>query len=101
MSNGRHPMKSTSATVLNILPVEWIRAEQYCNVTGETMHTVQSRIRDGIWAAGKHYKRTGPRTLWINLPSVNEWVKNQPHVEAAAFPKASKSEKESADRVCA
>jgi hypothetical protein len=63
------------------LPVKWVRAEIYCRSTGEPMDTVLTRIRDGIWAAGKHYKRTGPRTLWINLIEATKWVDQQPHVE--------------------
>lgn len=85
---------------MDILPIQWIRAEQYCNVSGESMYSVQERIRDSVWAAGLHYKRTGPRTLWINLQAVNKWIADQPHVETVDFPKASKSEKESARHAC-
>lgn len=84
-----------------VLAMEWVRAAKYCELTGEPMETVESRIRAGEWAAGKHYKRTGPRTLWINLHEANQWVANQPHVEATAFPKASNSEKDSVARACA
>ncbi|WP_168226896.1 hypothetical protein [Chromobacterium violaceum] len=79
-----------------VLPVRWVRAEFYCRSTGEPMDTVLVRIREGIWAAGKHYKRTGPRTLWINLIEANKWVDHQPHVEASC-PKESKSGRGSAE----
>lgn len=75
----------------HVLPLEWVRAARYCELTGEPMDTVYERITDGVWAAGKHYKRTGKRTLWINLHAVTEWINNQPNVEAVAFPRASKS----------
>lgn len=94
-------MKPTHDTTMNVLPVRWIRAEHYCAVSGESLYTVQERIRDGIWAAGLHYKRTGPRTLWINLHAVTQWIEQQPHIETTAFPKESKSAKASADRACA
>lgn len=64
-----------------LLPVKWIRCETYCTATGECDQVVRRRIRDGIWAAGLHYKRTGPRSLWINLPEVTRWIDNHPHVE--------------------
>lgn len=64
------------------LPLGWIRAEFYCQVTGEPMESVYGRIRDFSWAAGKHYKRTGKRTLWVNYPEAQEWIKAQPHVES-------------------
>ncbi len=74
------------------LPVKWVRAETYCRVTGDPMDTVLVRIRDGVWAAGKHYKRTSPRTLWISLIEASKWVDQQPHVETLC-PKVSKSAK--------
>lgn len=64
-----------------ILALEWIRAERYCELKGEPMFTIKERIRDGIWASGKHYKRTGPRTLWIHWENTNEWLNQQPHTE--------------------
>lgn len=64
-----------------LLPIEWIRAEKYTQITGESMEAIYSHIRDGDWAAGKHYKRTGQRTLWINIREAQEWVREQPHVE--------------------
>ena len=64
------------------LPLGWIRAEMYCHLTGETMESIYTHIREFEWAAGKHYKRTGKRTLWINYPEAQEWVSKQPHVES-------------------
>lgn len=83
---------------MNLVVLSWVRAEKYCADSGEPMNTVLDRIRSGEWAAGKHYKRTGPRTLWINRQAADEWVTNQPHVEAAPAPsqKASRSAKASA-----
>lgn len=78
------------------LPINWIRADKYCDESGEPYSAVESRIKEGIWAAGRHYKRIGPRTLFVNLEAVNEWMDQQPHVEALAFPKGSKSGKASA-----
>ena len=76
---------------MNIIVLQWIRIERYCETTGEPHNTVLDRIRAGIWAAGKHYKRTGPRTLWINAIEADKWISQQPHVEATLPPpKASK-----------
>lgn len=78
------------------LPVKWVRAEAYCRLTGEPMETVVKRAQEGKWAAGKHYKRTGPRTLWINLIEASKWVDQQPHVESS-LPKVLKSGKGNAE----
>lgn len=71
----------------------WVRVERYCELSGEPLNTVHDRIRSGQWAACKHYKRTGPRTLWVNLEGVNEWVTQQPHVEAACPPTSKSAQK--------
>jgi hypothetical protein len=73
----------------------WVRADKYCADTGEPMETVTARIRAGIWASGKHYKRLSQRILMINVPEVTAWIDRQPHVEAAC-PKGLKSAKERA-----
>lgn len=74
------------------LPVKWVRLDAYCRLTGEPSEAVAKRIQDGAWAAGKHYKRTSQRILWVNLIEAGKWVEQQPHVEAS-FRKGSKSEK--------
>jgi len=74
------------------LPVKWVRLDAYCKMTGEPGEAVAKRILDGEWAAGKHYKRTSQRVLWVNLIEAGKWVEQQPHVEAS-FRKGSKSEK--------
>ena len=68
---------------MNVVVLSWVRVEKYCEESGDPINTVQERIRSGVWAANKHYKRTGPRTLWINRKEVDEWISLQPHVEAA------------------
>lgn len=71
---------------MNVAFMSWVRIDKYCEESGEPKDTVLGRIHSGQWAAGKHYKRTGPRTLWINRQAVDEWVGLQPHVEAAVAP---------------
>ncbi|AOZ48790.1 hypothetical protein BKX93_01455 [Chromobacterium vaccinii] len=75
------------------LPITWVRADMYCRCTGEPMDAVSVRIREGHWAAGKHYKRTAQRVLWINLIEAAKWVEQQPNVEGV-FQKGSKSGKD-------
>lgn len=86
---------------MDILPIEWVRAERYCDASGENIDAVYKHINEGDWAAGKHYKRTGKRTLWINIPAVNKWISQQPHVESVPFPRGSKSERASAETASA
>lgn len=81
---------------MNIVVLSWVRAEKYCDDSGETMNAVLERIRNAEWAAGKHFKRTSQRVLWINRQAVEEWINQQPHVEAVCH-LASKSAKARAE----
>jgi hypothetical protein len=73
-----------------VIQLGWIRASNYCALKGESIETVQERINNATWAAGKHYKRTGPRTLWIHWENVNAWIEKLPHTNTVPFPKGSK-----------
>lgn len=68
---------------MEVIKLEWIRAQRYCDLKGESLEAVHDRIKVGIWAAGIHFKRTGQRTLWINWENVNEWLQKQPHQESS------------------
>lgn len=85
---------------MNVHVLSWVRVEKYCELSGEPMTTVLDRVRDGTWAAGKHFKRTGQRTLWINTNEVDQWISQQQHVEAV-FHRGSKSALERTGTDCA
>lgn len=65
-----------------VQPLNWVRAERYCELTGEPLNTVRDRASNGIWAPGLHFKRIGQRTLVVNLSAINDWFNKQPHVES-------------------
>lgn len=65
-----------------LLPLTWVRAERYCELTGEPLNTIRDRANSGIWAAGHHFKRIGQRTLVLNLNAITDWFNKQPHVES-------------------
>lgn len=67
-----------------MLPLTWVRAERYCELTGEPLNTVRDRASNGIWAPGLHFKRIGQRTLVLNLNAITDWFNKQPHVESVA-----------------
>jgi len=76
-----------------------MRVQKNCEESGDAKDTVMSRIHSGIWAANKKYKRTGPKTPWINRVEVDKWIDQQPHVEAARQPvsKSARRQKATAD----
>lgn len=57
-----------------MIPIEWIRKEKFCEISGITLKAVNKKIENGNWLRGKHYK-TGPDGKhYINLEAYNEWV---------------------------
>ena len=65
-----------------LLPLTWVRAERYCELTGEPLNTVRDRANNGVWAPGLHFKRIGQRTLVLNLNAITDWFNKQPHVDS-------------------
>jgi hypothetical protein len=69
---------------------EWMRVSAYVERTGDPENAVYSRIFQGVWAEGLHYKRTSPRTLWINHTEVMRWIEGLPSARTD-FPKGLRS----------
>ena len=61
------------------LPLAWVRAERYCELSGEPMNTVRGRVSSGIWLQDLHFKRLSERTLVLNLNAITDWFNQQPH----------------------
>lgn len=77
-------MKHEGSTSVVLFTGKWMRLKAYCLASGENEEVIRDRIRDGAWAAGKHYKRTGPRTTYINVLEADLWISNQPDFENKA-----------------
>ena len=57
----------------------WVRAERYCELSGEPLSTIRNRVSQGIWVQNLHFKRITERALVVNLDAITDWFNHQPH----------------------
>ena len=57
---------------------------KYCEISGESIRAVQSRITKGVWLEGKQViKIDKMKERWIDLTEVEKWVRNGGSYQAA------------------
>ncbi len=65
--------------------LKWVKLEKYCELTGETTDSVESKRRSGKWIEGTHWRIPADGRVWINLEEVEKWVsQSQPLRRRAA-----------------
>lgn len=57
-----------------MMTIRWVRLSRYCELSGETEHSVEHKRRTGIWRDGEHCKVAGDGKIWIDLEAVERWV---------------------------
>lgn len=58
-----------------MMAIRWVRLSRYCELSGETEHSVEHKRRTGLWRDGEHWKVAGDGKIWIDLEAVERWVK--------------------------
>lgn len=59
------------------LPIYYVRVHVFCAHTGISKHSVEGKIREGVWVEGKHYRRPPDGKVVIDLRGYHEWVESQ------------------------
>ena len=54
--------------------VQWVKLKKYCELSGETRHTVNNKLAHNIWRDGYHTKIMEDGCRWVNLLRVQEWA---------------------------
>ena len=54
--------------------IRYIRVNRFCEQTGYSTRAVEGKIREGVWAEGKHYRRAPDGHILINVPEYEKWV---------------------------
>lgn len=70
--------------------VRWVSPAAWMALTGRSVDFVTTHV-DKHWIEGIHYKRTGPRLLWLNIPAIDDWVERHVCVQTEKLQKGSKS----------
>ena len=71
-ANDNYPVAINVTTSLRTVPLT-----KYCELSGEDIESVRTRIKRGTWVKGIHaFKTDGVRELWIDLEAVERWIRN-------------------------
>lgn len=65
-------------------PIDWVRINRYCELTGETPDSVKHKRDKGLWLEGIHYRKAADGKLWYNLTEINKWLQTSTHASAKA-----------------
>ncbi len=61
-----------------IAPADYIQVKLFSAITGYSPDAVYTKIKNGVWREGVHYRRAKDGHVLIHLPSYYAWVENQP-----------------------
>ncbi|WP_283148971.1 excisionase [Silvimonas soli] len=64
-------------------PVRYVQIDQFCAMTGYTDRAVRSKIHEGVWIEGVHYRRAPDRHVLIDLEGYEKWVEGQRYASQA------------------
>jgi len=63
----------------NVVALEWVPMNRYCELFGETPDAVDKRVRSGHWLRDVHVRLpAGSKQTWINIEAVNDWAAGRP-----------------------
>jgi len=64
--------------------VKYVLIPKFCELTGYTDRAVRSKIHEGVWVEGIHYRRSKDRHVQINLEEYEKWVEGQNYSSQAS-----------------
>ena len=68
------PRKNTMT--IAIPSPEWVLAEKFCSLTGNTANAIHQRRKKGQWLDGTHTAIVN-RRLYVNIKAADQWITNQ------------------------
>ena len=58
---------------MNPYPVEWMKVEKFCELTGYTEEAVKQKRKNGVWLDGEIVAVIG-RRLHVNVRRYDQWA---------------------------
>lgn len=51
--------------------MKWVLLKKYCELSGETRHSFNGKVRANIYVMGKHFKKVDNR-IWVNTQAMDK-----------------------------
>lgn len=62
--------------------VRWVTINRAAELTGYTVDAIKHKVKGGVWAQGKQWRKAPDGRILINLEEFNRWAESAPQ-EAA------------------
>lgn len=56
------------------IQVQWVLIPMFCQMTGYSEKAVRRKMEDGVWLAGKHYRKAPDGRITMNVQAYYDWV---------------------------
>lgn len=60
--------------VTAVLPIDWVKATKYEELTGHTVGQVRHLRRSGVWLEGRQWKFGPDGKVWVHMKRAQKWV---------------------------
>mgnify|MGYP000621400342 CR=1 FL=1 len=54
----------------------WVLLKKYCELSGESRDSFNSKRRRALVAEGLHYRKSRDGRIWVNIEEMERWVKS-------------------------
>lgn len=56
------------------IQLQWVLIPMFCSLTGYTDKAVRRKMEEGVWVAGKHYRKAPDGRITMNIQEYYKWV---------------------------
>jgi len=54
--------------------MNWVLLKKYCELSGESRDSFNSKRRRGLIALGKQFRKATDGRIWVNLQEMEQWI---------------------------
>ena len=59
-----------------MIEVKYMLIAKFAEITGYTRRAIETKIQNGVWIEGKHYRRAPDGHITMCLTEYNKWVES-------------------------
>jgi len=57
-----------------VIFMNWVLLKKYCELSGETRDSFNSKRRRGLIALGKHFRKSIDGRIWVSIQEMERWI---------------------------
>lgn len=56
---------------------QWVLIKKLCELTGYTDDAVRSKIKNGVWLPGVHWRKAPDGRIFCNVLAILQWIEGR------------------------